>query len=79
MRLFTRDQDGKPDTPLSIWFGLFFILVAVGFEAANIGAGGFRLSPALGDMGLNLFFLITGLVALVPGVFLTLMGDPHGE
>lgn len=79
MRLFTRDQDGKPDTPLSIWFGLFFIVVAVGFRAANIGPGGFRLSRTMGDMGIDLFFLITGLVALVPGVFLTLFGDPHGE
>lgn len=73
MRLVTRDSDGKPDTPLSIWIGLAFIGVAFFFEAVNIGPGGFRLTRSMGEMGMNMFFLITGLTALVPGIFLTLM------
>lgn len=73
MRLFTRDSDGKPDTPLSIWVGLFFIGTALVFEAANIGPGGFRMGMTLGDMGINMFFLLVGLTALVPGLFLTLV------
>lgn len=77
MDLFTRDSDGKPDTPLSIWIGLLFIGTALLFEAANIGPGGFRLGPTFGDMGINMFFLITGLTALVPGLFLTLAGKPE--
>ncbi len=76
MRLFTRDSDGKPDTPFSLWLGLFFIGVALFFQAVNIGPGGFRLSPTLGDMGINLFFLVTGLLILIPGLFMTLFRSP---
>lgn len=76
MRLVTRDSDGKPDTPLSIWIGLAFIGVAVVFEASNIGPGGFRLTRSMGEMGINMFFLITGLTALIPGIFLTLLRRP---
>lgn len=75
MRLVTRDNDGKPDTPLSLWIGVLFIGVALIFEATNIGPGGFALGWEHG-MGLNMFFLITGLSALVPGLFLTLFRDP---
>lgn len=77
MRLVSRDSDGKPDTPLSIWIGLLFIGTAFIFEASGIGPGGFRLTPSFGEMGINMFFLITGLTALVPGIFLTLMRDPE--
>lgn len=77
MRLVSRDSDGKPDTPLSIWIGLLFIGTALLFEASNIGPGGFRLTPSFGEMGINMFLLITGLTALVPGLFLTLMRDPE--
>lgn len=77
MDLFTRDSDGKPDTPLSIWIGLLFIGTALIFEAANIGPGGLGMSPVLGDMGINLFLVVTGLTALVPGLFLTLFGSPE--
>jgi hypothetical protein len=76
MRLFTRDRDGKPDTPLSVWFGLFFVLVALWFEAINIGPGGLGLSPTLGDVGINLFFLLVGLCSLIPGLMLTLTRSP---
>lgn len=79
MDLFTRDSDGKPDTPLSIWVGLLFITIAIIFEASNIGPGGFRITRTFGEMGINMFFLITGLTALVPGLCLTLIGDPHSE
>ncbi len=72
MRLVTRDSDGKPDTPLSIWIGLLFIGTALFFEAVNIGPGGMRITPTFGDMGINMFLLITGLTALIPGIFLTL-------
>ncbi|PSG97408.1 hypothetical protein BRD56_05665 [Thermoplasmatales archaeon SW_10_69_26] len=78
MRLVTRDSDGKPDTPLSFWIGLVFVGTAVGFEAANIGPGGFQITPTFGDMGINMFLFITGLTALVPGLFLTLVRD-HEE
>ncbi len=74
MRLFTKDSDGKFDTPLSIWIGLAFIVTALGFEASNIGPGGLGLSW---ELGMNAFFFITGLVALIPGIFLTLMRSPE--
>lgn len=73
MRLFTRDADGKPDTPLSLWVGIVFIGLAVGMKAAEIGPGPLGLSW---EMGLPSFFLITGLVALIPGIFLTLFRSP---
>lgn len=76
MRLVTRDRDGKPDTPLSLWFGLFFIAVGLIFQATRIGPGQLRLSPTLGDMGINLFFIVTGLLILIPGLFLA-MGRSH--
>lgn len=79
MRLFTRDSDGKPDTPLSVWVGLLFVGIAVLFEAMNIGPGGFRITRTMGKMGINMFFLIVGLSALVPGLFLTLLRDPTAE
>jgi len=74
MRLVTRDSDGKPDTPLSIWIGLVFILTAVWFESVNIGPGGIGPSWTL---GINAFLLITGLTALIPGLFVTLMRKPE--
>lgn len=74
MRLVTRDNDGKPDTPLSVWIGLAFIGTAVFFESVNIGPGGLGLSWTL---GINAFLLLTGLTALIPGLFLTLMRDPE--
>jgi predicted phage tail protein len=77
MRLVTRDSDGKPDTPLSIWIGAFFIGLAFFFESVNIGPGGFGMGPAFGDMGINLFFAITGLTVLIPGVMLTLVRKPE--
>lgn len=76
MRLFTRDSDGKIDTPLSIWVGLLFIGTALLFEAANIGPGGFRITATMGKMGINMFFFLVGLTALVPGLFLTVFRDP---
>ncbi len=72
MRLVTRDRDGKPDTPFSLWLGLFFIAVGLIFQATNIGPGGLRMSPTFGDIGINLFFILTGLVIMIPGLFLTL-------
>lgn len=77
MRLVTRDADGKPDTPLSLWIGALFIGVALLFEASNIGPGGFRITPTFGEMGINMFLLITGLIVFVPGLFLTLFGKPE--
>lgn len=72
MRLVTRDSDGKPDTPVSIWIGAFFIGTAFLFETLNIGPGGFRITRSFGEMGINMFLAITGLTALIPGLFLTL-------
>lgn len=77
MRLVTRDSDGKPDTPLSLWFGLFFIATAFIFEAVNIGPGGFRMSPTFGNIGINLFLLVTGVLIMVPGLFFTLLRAPQ--
>lgn len=77
MRLVTRDSDGKPDTPLSIWVGVFFIGLALFFEALNIGPGGMSMGLTFGDMGINLFLVVTGLVALIPGVMLTLLRRPE--
>lgn len=97
MRLFTKDSDGKFDTPLSVWIGLAFIAVALFFEANNIGAGGMAFPidldfhAASGEnwwsgwvtvgsadmvLGMNAFFLLTGLTALIPGLLLTMMGRP---
>ncbi len=73
MRLFTKDSDGKFDTPLSVWIGLAFIGIALFFEANKIGPGGLSLSW---DLGVNAFFLITGLIVLIPGVLLTMLGQP---
>ncbi len=74
MHLFTRDADGKLDTPLSIWFGLAFIGTAVLFDAANIGPGGLGFGW---EIGMNAFFLVTGLTVLIPGLLLTLL--PRSE
>lgn len=71
MSLVTRDRDGKPDTPLSLWFGLLFIAIGLTFQATNIGPGGLRLSHTFGDIGINLFFILTGLLIMILGLFLT--------
>lgn len=99
MRLFTKDSDGKFDTPLSVWIGLAFIVTALGFEASNIGPGGMTFPvPELAfqsasganwwaswvemtavemTLGMNAFFFLTGLFALVPGVLLTMLRAPE--
>lgn len=74
MRLFTKDSDGKFDTPLSVWIGLAFIVIALGFEASKIGPGGLTVSW---DLGINAFFFITGLIVLIPGLLLTMLRAPE--
>ncbi|MDX1611282.1 MAG: hypothetical protein R3185_02860 [Candidatus Thermoplasmatota archaeon] len=74
MRLFARDTDNKPDTPLSFWLGILFIASAVGMKAAKIGPG--PLTPSW-EFGMPAFILVTGLVVLIPGVLLTLLKRPE--
>lgn len=76
MRLFTKDADGKPDTPISIWVGLIFVGLAIGMKSAKIGPG--PLSPSW-ELGMPAFMLIVGLVALVPGLLLTLLREPESN
>lgn len=73
MKLFTRDADAKMDTPLSIWVGLLFIGIAILFKATRIGPGEFT---SLWSMSLHMFFILTGLSVLIPGLLLTLARPP---